>query len=129
MGFFKSGRLILLFLLPAALFARGAGEGEENPSSQSPLGETPPEPVLLGGYQSIPLDSAIVLRAEEELHSLWTGEERDWENAILLKAESQAVAGKKIRLTYENLPGYEGAILYYPPDGSNPTATWIKRQE
>ncbi|MDC7222028.1 MAG: hypothetical protein PQJ59_19015 [Spirochaetales bacterium] len=120
MGFFKSGGLILLALLiPAALFAGGKKEKENL---------APPEPFLImaGGYGDIALDSEAALKAQEELKALWTGDESAWDSAQLIKAESQVVAGKNIRLIYEGLPGYEGAVVFYPLDGSNPTVTWLE---
>jgi hypothetical protein len=125
MGFFKSGGLILfIILISSTLFAQGnKGTKETDPSSQKQA-ETPPT-LIVGGYQPAPLDSELVLLAIEEAHKAWVGTDGEWSQAVLLKADSQVVSGKKIRLTYQDLPGYSSAVVYFPLNGGSPKVSWV----
>ena len=134
MGFFKPGCLIFLLIMGATtLFSFGKQEESLQQEkiydlpAESPVNE-PPEVVIAGGYQDIDRNSEYALRASDEARKAWKGAASDWEKAVIIKAESQVVAGRNIRLTFEGLPGKKGAVVYFPLDDSPPSVSWIEEQ-
>ncbi len=128
----KSGCLIFLLMLGSAtLFSFGKQEdsfqkekGNIQPV-EMPVNE-PSRDIKAGGYQDIDRNSEYSRRAFSEAQKAWKGTASDWEKAIVVRAESQVVAGRNIRLTFEGLPGKKGAVVYFPLDDSPPSVSWIE---
>ncbi len=133
MGFLKSGWLIpILLAMSLSLTAFGKKEDTVREVTLTGAAEIPatepPKEVIAGGYQEIALDSEYALKASEEARKAWEGSAPEWKSALILTAESQIVAGRKIRLNIEGLPGIRGAVVFFPLEDTSPVVvTWMAK--
>lgn len=129
MGSIQPGRIKKLWILLLAgvlmtqpLFSFGKGDTEEPPMEENQRpGDAPmerpsdPQPPMTGGYSEMDLDSSIVQEAITELIQYLMSSSNDDFELEVFKAESQVVAGHKVRLYYHlNGSKEQKAVVFFP---------------